>query len=77
MLSYKIYLTKSLEAAGRIALSFGGENKTDDILRVKHGKMNGEDCIPKIYRDKGFYFCIVELKENGENDTPTYELTIC
>ena len=80
MLSYKIYLTKSPEVAKRISLSFSGEMKTGDMVRVGHGSADGDDRIPAIYHGKGFHYCIVELIENDENGkpyAPTYELTIC
>ena len=77
MASYRIYLTKSAEAAARIAHSFEGEDKTEDVGSVSHGKLCGEDCVPKIYHGKGYFCCIVELSECGEDDAPTYELTIC
>jgi len=80
MSSYKIYLTKSSEVAGRIAKSFGGENRTADIGTIGHGHADGKELIPATYYGKGYFYCIVELKppgENGENYAPTYELTIC
>jgi len=77
MNSYKIYLTKSSEVAGRIARSFEGDFKTEDIQSVSHGKVNEDARIPAIYWGKDYFYCIVELAPTGENDTPTYDLTIC
>ena len=77
MTSYKIYLTRSSEVAARIAKSFSGDFRTTDIERTGHGAADNDERIPAIFHGKGYSYCIVELSENGENDTPTYELTIC
>jgi len=78
MQSYKIYLTKSSEVAARIAKSFSGDFKTEDIQRVSNGKVNEDnELVPAIYQGKGFFYCTVELSANGENSVPTYDLTIC
>lgn len=76
MTSYKIYLTKSFEVAGRIAKTFtvGAES---GIKRVCHGKLSQDNRIPAVYNDKGYFYCVVELNEYGENDSPEYSLTIC
>lgn len=80
MTSYMIYITKSDEAAARIAKSFSGELWTDDILDVSHGAVNSDERIPAIYHGRGNFCCVVELRDHGENGVeypPTYELTIC
>ena len=77
MTSYKIYLTVAPEVARRLAMTFDGNNRAEDVKLVYTGQACGDDRIPSIYYDKEYYCCIVELKENGENDAPTYELTIC
>ena len=78
MPSYKIFLTKSSEVARRIQASFSGDFATEDITRTSQGKVNEDsELIPAIYHNKGFFYCTVELAPFGENDTPTYELTIC
>jgi len=76
MPSYKIYLTKSSEVASRLVKTF--DISTGDIASVGSGKVNeGNEHVPAVYHEKGFFYCKVELKPNGEHDTPTYELTIC
>ena len=78
MLSYKIYLTKSHEAAVRIANSFSGNMRASDIKSVTYGKVDEDtDLVPAVYHGKGYLYCAVTLGENGENDAPVYELTIC
>ena len=78
MQSYKVYLTKSSEVAHRIAKSFHACGPMpEDIQEISSGIVNNTtDVIPIIYHDKGYYYCIVTLKEI-EMDVPTYELTIC
>jgi len=77
MKSYRVFLTKSHEAAKRIAKSFSGEGHTDDIESVEHGKAVDDARIPVIYHGKSYFYTIVTMQENGENDAPEYELTIC
>jgi len=82
MNSYKIYLTKSSEVAGRIAKSFTKDgNWPSDIETISQGMVNeNTDAVPAIYREQGYHHCTVTLKEagaNGEKYAPTYELTIC
>ena len=75
MNSYKIYLTKSMEAARRLATTFV---VGDDIQNVSSGMVEEDTIqIPEIYHGRGYFYCLVELAENGEHDSPTYDLTIC
>ncbi len=76
-MSYRIYLTKSTEAAIRISKTFEGEFATSDIRRVDRCQADGDARIPAIYHGKGFYCCAVELDDHGAQYAPTYELTIC
>lgn len=77
MESYKIYLTKSSEVSHRVAKSYIGDSGITDIKCVSQGAAKGDNRIPAIYHNKGYFYCIVELIENGENDAPTYDLIIC
>ena len=82
MKSYKIYLTESPEAAAHMADSFtSGERKMADIDSVTHGKVDaGNELIPAIYHDQGFFYCAVELSEcneDGKQYAPEYELIFC
>ncbi len=76
-MSYKVFLTKSMEAAVRISKTFEGEYATSDIRRVDRGQADGDARIPAIYHGQGFYYCAVEMDAYGAQDAPTYELTIC
>ncbi len=77
MESYKIYLSRSQEAARRIASSF--KVGDGDIKGTGSGMVHEDNpCIPAMY--KGYFYCTVKLKatgDNGEQYAPTYELTIC
>ncbi len=74
MKSYKIYLTRSSEVAARIAKTF---MPGDDIEKTEHGMVNEDNAyVPTIYHGKGYFYCIVTLKEH-ETEAPTFELTIC
>ena len=68
----KIYITKSAEVAGRIALSYRlGE---DGVARVSYGCIGlVRDLVPERYRDRGYYQCTVEYKGG---DRPTCEIII-
>ena len=75
MKSYKIYLTKSSEVASRIMKSF---QMSDDVQRISTGKVHEDtEFVPTVYHNKGYFYCAVTLRENGEHDTPEYDLTIC
>ena len=78
MQSYKIYLTKSSEVAARISQSFHcGGSMPEDIKCISQGLCTGSELIPAIYHNKGYFYCVAELKEHGGHNTPTYELTVC
>ena len=76
MNSYAIYLTKSEAIAKRIALSYKGSDFVmSDVDEVFVGVADGDAHIPAIYHGKGYYCCIITLKDR-ENKAQEYELMI-
>ena len=76
-LSYKIFITNSIEAASLIAQGLMNE-PVKDCIQISHGTASGSvfsEMIPDIYKKHGkFYAALVYRTENGE---PEYELTLC
>lgn len=72
MTSYKIFLTKSHEAA--VILRDGLAAKKDNPkLCTGWGCTDGADFIPATYKDHGYFYAAAWY----ESDAPTYELVIC
>lgn len=71
MVSYKIYLTRSNDAALLISKGF----ETDGWISTSHGAVtkNLASHIPSIYHDKGYYHATLQYESEKEE----YELTIC
>ena len=76
-LSYKIFITNSIEAASLIAQGLMNE-PVKDCIQISHGTASGSvfsEMIPDIYKKHGkFYAALVYRTENGK---PEYELTLC
>ncbi len=76
-LSYKIFITNSIEAASLIAQGLMNE-PVKDCIQISHGTASGSafsEMIPDIYKKHGkFYAALVYRPENGK---PEYELTLC
>ena len=82
MRSYKVFITKSSEAANRIARSFSCNlDEATDILKVEHGEVSETTAfVPAIYHGRGYYYCMAELSdrsESGKYYSPEYDLVIC
>lgn len=78
MPSYKIFLTKSAEAARAIAKGFSMNisGRIDGVKSVSYGYVEGCEAIPKMYHDKKYFYCTVEL-ENLDGTAAKCEIIIC
>ena len=76
-LSYKIFITNSIEAASLIAQGLMNE-PVKDWIQISHVTASVSvfiEMIPDIYKKHGkFYAALVYRTENGK---PEYELTLC
>lgn len=72
MISYKVYLTKSAEAAELIAKGFG---RPEGWIGTMHGAVSEvlTPHIPSIYYDKQYFHATLEVKSDNEK----YDLVIC
>lgn len=72
MTSYKIYLTKSAEAAKLLSNGFEHD---DNWISTGYGAVseNLTPHIPSIYFSKGYFHATLQTKSDKEE----YELTIC
>ena len=72
MISYKVYLTKSAEAAELIARGF---DRPEGWIRTGYGAVseNLTPYIPSIYFNKGYFHATLQTKSDKEE----YKLTIC
>ena len=72
MTSYKIYLTKSPEAAELIAEGF---KRPEDWITTMSGAVSEvlTPHIPSIYYDQQYFHATVQVKSDKEK----YELVIC
>ena len=68
-LSYKIFITNSIEAASLIAQGLMNE-PVKDCIQISHGTASGSvfsEMIPDIYKKHGkFYAALVYRTENGK-----------
>ena len=73
--SYKIFITKSREAAELIANALLNQAKGDEIpdFSVSNGPTINEPHIPTIYQEVGFFFAAISIR----NEKQKYELIIC
>lgn len=72
MTSYKIFLTKSHEAAVILRVGLAAE-KDNPKLCTGWGPADGADFIPATYKGYGYFYAAAWF----ESDTPTFELVIC
>lgn len=72
MPSYKIFLTKSREAATLLAAGLAAQ-KDNPNLRVGWGCAASADFVPTIYKGNDYFYAAAWY----ESDAPTYELVIC
>lgn len=79
--SYKIYLTKSHEAAELIAgglkvatpwIKEGGKT-----LSIGIGPVNDDKRIPAIYQGRGLFYAIIEYRNGEDRSLPLYEVILC
>lgn len=79
MFSYKVFLTKSSEAAHAISrgTDFGSGANEARINSANVGMVNEDsDFIPAIYHNKGYFYCAIEYITE-ETKPSTYNLVIC
>ena len=68
---YVVYLTKSSEVSSLLFAGLLRELEGKPNLEVSCGHTDdGEDCIPAMYANKGYFCCIASY----DNDKPEYEL---
>ena len=72
--SYKIFITKSHEAAILISNGLSAEASRNGFIPTGFGAVNQDCRIPALYHDKGYFYAYAEYPGN---DNPKYELTIC
>lgn len=72
MNSYKIFLTKSHEAATILRNGLAAE-KDSSKLCTGWGPAGSADFIPATYKGCGYFYAAAWY----ESDAPTYELVIC
>lgn len=80
--SYKIYLTKSFDAARVICEGL----KREEPWTLDGGKMylvylgkadGGKLRIPEIYQGRGYYYACIEYSNGPDESRPKYEIVIC
>jgi hypothetical protein len=78
--SFKIYLTRSLEAAHILADGLRSERmkqQLGEIISTSSGSV-GHDCrIPEIYHDSGYFYAIVQYKAKKGWEYAEYEIVRC
>lgn len=79
MTSYKVFITKSSEAAYAIAHGYGCDmsSKMNGVFGVSCGAADGKEIIPGIYHGKGYFYCAAELENMDDSESQKYELIIC
>lgn len=84
MNSYKIYLTKSAEAARLISDGLKGETPWSkdggEIISIGVGGVEnhiGESKIPLMYHNKGYFYAKIEYRNGPDESCPEYSLVIC
>lgn len=84
MANFKVFLTKSPEAAKAIARGFTADWDNNEICieqdiikicSVSHGDTIEQDIIPVMYQGKEYFYCAMEYI--GESQMQKYELIIC
>lgn len=76
-ISYKIFLTKSYEAATLIAAGLQAEKERQAYLSIMFGgQAHNYKAIPEIYRDCGYYCAIAEY-EGARDVRERCDIIIC
>lgn len=71
-MSYKIFLTKSHEAAVLLAAALGDRKEVPKQC-TECGPADDADFVPQIYKGLGYFYAAAWY----ESDMPTYKLVIC
>ena len=77
--SYKIFLSKSREAALAISrgADFGSGDEEARVKGVSCGRVTEDtDFVPAIYHKMGYFYCAIQYVTD-ENQAATYELIVC
>lgn len=64
MTGYKVFLSKSRKGVEHIIDIFDHHAPCD--MSVQHGVLIADDRIPRIYHDKGYYYCVVTYANVSE-----------
>lgn len=76
-ISYKIFLTKSYDAATLIAAGLRAEKERQAYLSTMFGgPAKRSKMIPEIYRDRGYYYAIAEY-EGARDVRERCDIIIC
>lgn len=81
MKSYKIYLTKSLEAARLIYNGLQAESPWSKgegkVISMELGFADATKCIPSMYQNKGYSYAMIKYQNGPDDSCPEYNLIIC
>ena len=80
MTSYKVFLSKSADAAEAIAHGFSCDMENSGIKSVQYGCTDcdaAKKLIPEIYQVKEYFYCAVKFEETEHFNSVKYELIIC
>lgn len=79
MQSYKVFLTKSREAAQAMSQGFHCEmnsGNSSKIIKVERGRADDNELVPAVYYNKNYFCCMLTYKDN-EDDYHDYQLIVC
>ena len=75
--SYKIFLTKSYDAATLIGAGLRAEHEKEGYWAAGfRGKVEGVENVPKIYHNCGYYCAMAEYK-NPKDARERFEIIVC
>ena len=73
MMSYKIFLTQSMEVASQLSELNSSKVGSGKLKGVRLGVANQmKEYIPEIYHDQGYFCCILMF----ESERPSYNIII-
>lgn len=79
MNSYKIFITKSSEAAQMIFHGLPWNDGDNECVKKGSGSLTSGGTFsseaPRMYQDKGLYYAFLEYKSKEGN--PKYEIVFC
>lgn len=79
--SYKIYLTRSQDAATLIAKglmdSEPWSKRDGKMLKTSTGCLYNDERIPAIYHSKGYYYALIEYRNGEDYSSPEYRVIVC